>query len=113
MEKLTIYQVLNCNRTLYRLFKQGKLIPANIGFKIHHIMKVFDEVEEYVLHLMRVTFEDFDLGNFTDEQTLFYNNLLSSEVELDYERLDRSFFENNDNLFITLEDVDNLGVILE
>lgn len=112
MEKLTIAQVLSCNRTLFKILEQRNTLPASVGFKLYRIMKMFDEVEEYVFDTMDITFENFDFTNMTEEQKLFYNNIISSEIELDFDKIETSILENNENLMLTLEDIDNLSPIL-
>lgn len=112
MEKLKIYEVLNCNRTLFKMFEQQNTFPFSLGFKLYKIMKIFDEVEEYVINIMEMTFENVVLTEMNEEQKMFYNNIISSEIELEYDKIDISFFENNDKLMLTLEDIDNLSIIL-
>lgn len=112
MEKLTIYQVLNCNRTLFKMFEQQKTFPFSVGFKLFKIMKQFDEVEEYVVNTMEMTFKDIVLTDLDEEQKMFYNNIISSEIELEYEKIDISYFENNEDLMLTIEDIGNLSIIL-
>lgn len=111
MQKMTIYEVLNINKTLYKMFKQQSKFPISIGFKLYNIMKKFDEVEEYVFNVMENTFKDFDITNMTDEQQKFYNVVLSSEIELDYGKVNINYFNGNDDLKLTLEDISNLQPI--
>ena len=50
MKILKVYKVINCNKTLYKMFQQQKTFPISVGFKLFKIMKLFDEVEEYVFN---------------------------------------------------------------
>lgn len=113
MEKLQIYRVLNCNQTLIKMFQQQKTFSVSLGFKLYEIMKQFNEVEDYVIKVMETTYQNINFLNMTNEQTVFYNTLLSSEIELEYEKLDDNFFKNNDRLMLTLEDMSNLSIILK
>lgn len=112
MEKLQVYQALKCNEVLYKMFEQRNTFPISVGLKLNRIYKQFNEVEEYVFSLMDKTFENFEWMKMTDEQTIFYNGLLSEEIELDYEKIPSSCFENNDKLMLTMEDINNLEIIL-
>ena len=112
MEKLQVYQVLKCNEVLYKMFEQRNTFPISVGLKLNRIYKQFNEVEEYVFSLMDKTFENFEWMKMTDEQTIFYNGLLSEEIELDYEKIPSCCFENNDKLMLTMEDINNLEIIL-
>ena len=112
MKKLKIYEVLNCNRTLNKMFEQQNTFPISVGFKIFKLMKIFDEVEEYVFNVMEMTFKDFKFEQMNDEEKMFYNKVLSSEIELEYEKINTSYFENNNDLMLTIEDIGNLSIIL-
>ena len=68
MEKLRVYQVLECNRVLYKMMEQKVLLPISVGLKVKRIMNVFDEVETYVFETMDETFKGFDWENMTDEE---------------------------------------------
>lgn len=94
------------------MFEQQNTFPISIGFKLFKIMKMFDEVEEYVFKIMEMTFEDFKFEQMNLEENIFYNTVLSSEIELDYERINASYFENNEDLMLTIEDISNLSIII-
>lgn len=111
MKILKVYKVINCNKTLYKMFQQQKTFPISVGFKLFKIMKLFDEVEEYVFNTMENTFENFKFENMDDNEKMFYNSLLSSDIELNYEKVNPSYFEDNDDLKLTIEDIDNLSII--
>ena len=112
MTRLKIYEIFNCNKTLNKMFEQQNTFPISIGFKLFKIMKMFDEVEEYVFKIMEMTFEDFKFEQMNLEENIFYNTVLSSEIELEYERINASYFENNENLMLTIEDISNLSIII-
>ena len=112
MQKIKIYEVFNCNRTLYKMFEQQKIFPISLGFKLFKLMKVFDEVEEYVFNTMEILFKDFKFEKMNEEEKMFYNTILSSEIELDYEKINAAYFENNEDLMLTIEDISNLSIIL-
>ena len=112
MTKLKIYEIFNCNKTLNKMFEQQNTFPISIGFKLFKIMKMFDEVEEYVFKIMEMTFEDFKFEQMNLEENIFYNTVLSSEIELEYERINASYFENNEDLMLTSEDISNLSIII-
>ncbi len=112
MTKLKIYEIFNCNKTLNKMFEQQNTFPISIGFKLFKIMKMFDEVEEYVFKIMEMTFEDFKFEQMNLEENIFYNTVLSSEIELEYERINASYFENNEDLMLTIEDISNLSIII-
>ena len=112
MEKLKIYEVLNCNRTLFKMIEQQKTFPISLGFKLFKIIKIFDEVEEYVFNAMEIAFKDFKFENMNKEEKKFYDIILRSEIELEYERIKASYFENNNDLMLTIEDIGNLSIIM-
>ena len=112
MERLKIYEIFNCNKTLNKMFEQQNTFPISIGFKLFKIMKMFDEVEEYVFNIMEITFKDFKFEQMNDEEKRFYNAVLSSEIELEYDKINMSYFENNEDLMLTIEDISNLSIIL-
>lgn len=112
MEKLQVIQVMECNKTLYKMLEQRTTFSISVGLKLHKIMKIFDEIEEYVFETMDMTFGDFVWENMTDEQLVFYNSLILQEIEVDFEKLPTSLFEKNDNLMLSIEDIDRLSIIL-
>ncbi len=112
MERLKIYEIFNCNKTLNKMFEQQNTFPISIGFKLFKIMKMFDEVEEYVFNIMEMTFENFKFEQMNEEENIFYNTVLNSEIELEYERINTSYFEDNMDLMLTIEDISNLSIIL-
>ena len=112
MERLKIYEIFNCNKTLNKMFEQHNTFPISIGFKLFKIMKMFDEVEEYVFNIMEITFKDFKFEHMNDEEKRFYDTILSSEIELKYDKINTSYFENNEDLMLTIEDISNLSIIL-
>jgi hypothetical protein len=112
MEKLQVFQVLECNKTLYKMLEQRTAFPISVGLKIHRIMKSFDEVEEYVFETMDMTFGNFDWKNMTNEQIKFYNDLISQEIEVECEKIPISLFEKNEKLMLTIEDINSLSIIL-
>ena len=59
-----------------------------------------------------MTFEDFKFEQMNLEENIFYNTVLSSEIELEYERINASYFENNEDLMLTIEDISNLSIII-
>lgn len=113
MKKIKIFEVINCNRVLFKIFQQKNVLSANFGFKLFKISKIFDEVEEYVVNTMHLTFDDIDMEHLNDEQIMFYNILISSEIELEYQKIDVSYFEDNSELMLTLEDISNLQIIID
>lgn len=112
MEKLQVYQVLECNKTLYKMLEQRTTFPISIGLKLHRIMKSFDEIEEYVFDTMDMTFENYEWGKMTNEQMMFYQNLISQEIELDFEKIPSKWFEENNKLMLSIEDISRLSIIL-
>ena len=48
----------------------------------------------------------------SEEEKMFYNKVLSSEIELEYEKINTSYFEKNNDLMLTIEDISNLSIIL-
>ena len=112
MERLKIYEIFNCNKTLNKMFEQQNTFSISIGFKLFKIMKIFDEVEEYVFNIMEMTFKDFKFEHMNDEEKRFYDTILSSEIELKYDKINTSYFENNEDLMLTIEDISNLSIIL-
>jgi len=112
METLQIYQVMDCNKVLFKMYEQKNVLPFSLGFKLFKIMKVFDEVEEYVFNTMDMTFPNYDWSNLTKEESEFYRKLLTEKIELDFEKIPKENFENNDKLMLSLEDIGNLSIIL-
>lgn len=76
-------------------------------------MKKFDEVEEYVFNVLEMTFQNIDFNSMTEQQKMFYNNIVSSEIELEFETIDEKFFKENETVMLTIEDISNLGIILK
>lgn len=111
MQNLPIYKVLNCNKTLFKMFNQQSTFPISVGFKIFKIMKTFNEVEEYVINVMEQTFPNINLSEMNDDEKTMYNLIISEEINLDYERIDASNFESNTKLMLTIEDISNLSII--
>jgi hypothetical protein len=112
MEKLQIHQILKCNKVLCKILEQKNTFPISVGLKINKIVKEFEEVEDYIFNLMEITFKDFEWSKMTEEQILFYNGLLSQEIELDFKKIPSALFENNNELMISIEDIDDLQIIL-
>lgn len=112
MEKLQVSQVLECNKTLYKIMEQRTALPISLGLKIYRIMKTFDEVEEYVFDTMDATFSNFSWDEMSSDQMLFYRNLITEQIELDFTKISEKEFENNDKLLLNIEDIANLSVIL-
>ena len=94
MEKLLVSQVLECNKTLYKIMQQKVNLPISVGLKFYRIMKIFDEIEEYVFETMDMTFENLDWNNMTNEQMLFYKNLISEQIEVEYTKIPQKELEN-------------------
>ncbi len=112
MEKLVLSQVLECNKILYKIMEQKINLPISVGLKFYRIMKTFDEIEEYVFETMDMAFENFDWNNMTNEQMLFYKNLISEQIELDYVKIPQKDLENNNVLMLNIEDIEKLSIIL-
>lgn len=87
-------------------------LPISVGLKFYRIMKTFDEIEEYVFETMDMAFENFDWNNMTNEQMLFYKNLISEQIELDYVKIPQKDLENNNVLMLNIEDIEKLSIIL-
>ena len=113
MEKLQIGQIFDCNRVIYKLIEQQTNFPIYVGIKLYSIYKKFDEIEEYVFKVMEMTFENFDFNIMTEEQKIFFNKLLREEVELDFEKITIDCFENNDNVKLSIDEIDKLMIILK
>lgn len=113
MEKIRIQEVLECNKVLFKIMEQRTTFPISVGLKLNKIMKMFDEVEEYVFTLMDMTFQNINWENLTKEEITFYNKVVSEEIELDFDKISKEVFENNDKLMLTLEDIDNLSLIIQ
>ena len=111
--KVPIYKILFCNKALFKLYNQRSLLPVSIGLKLHKMIKQFDEIEEYVFNLMEITFENFDISNMTEEQTKFYNKIISSEVEVDISYVNKEFFVFINDLMLTLEDIEYLSILFK
>ena len=49
MERLKIYEIFNCNKTLNKMFEQQNTFPISIGFKLFKIMnKLLDKMNTKV-----------------------------------------------------------------
>jgi len=113
MEKIQISDVFNCNRTLSKLFKSQNEFPISVGFKLFKITKLFDEVEEYVFSIMSMTFDDFSFDKMTHEQIEFFNLILNERIELEYDKISIKSFENSCNLKLSMDEIQNLRIILK
>lgn len=111
--KIQVQQVVECNKVLYKMLEQRITFPISVGIKLKKIMKMFDEVEEYVFETMDMAFGTIDWQQMTEEQITFYTNLVTEEIELDYDKIPISVFENNNDLKLTLEEIEKLSIILE
>lgn len=76
-------------------------------------MKSFEEVEEFVMNTMEATFNEFSFELMTEEQSSFYNALISSEIELNFNEINEEVFVGNTQLNLTLEDIECLSIILK
>ena len=112
MEKLLVSQVLECNKTLYKIMQQKVNLPISVGLKFYKIMKIFDEIEEYVFETMDMTFENLNWNNMTNEQMLFYKNLISEQIEVEYTKIPQKELENNNVLMLNIGDIEKLSIIL-
>jgi len=112
METLQIYQVINCNKVLSKIYEQKSILPFSLGFKLFKIMKIFDEVEEYVFNTMDMMFPQYEWNNLTKEESEFYSKVLTEKIELSFEKIAKEELEDNDKLMLTLEDIENLAIIL-
>ena len=112
MKKVKISQIFECNKVLFKLFEQGNKFPISLGFRLYKMMKRFEEVEEYVFELMDMAFENYDWGNMTDEQKKFYSNVMSQEIEIEFEKIPSEFFEKSNDLMLTLDEMEKISLIL-
>lgn len=113
MEKFQIGQIFDCNRVIFKIIEQQLKFPIHIGFKLNSLSKKFDEVEEYVFKVMDIAFGKFDFMSMTEEQETLFNKLLNEEIELDVEKIPIKYFENNDDITLTVKEIDKLMIILE
>lgn len=112
MEKLQIQQVVECNKVLFKLAQQQRLFPFSIGYKLFHIRKLFDEVEDYVFTVMDNTFDNFNIEDMSEEEKRFMNAIMSSEIELDYERISIKEFKDNDKVMLSMQDIEKMAIVL-
>lgn len=113
MDILQIRDVFNCNRIIFKLTEQQSQFPIDVGFRLFKISKIFDEVEEFVFNLMNITFNDFQFEEMTDEQKMFFEKVMTQQIELEYDKIPLSVFENNDKLKLTIEEIGYLSIILK
>ena len=59
-----------------------------------------------------MTFENLDWNNMTNEQMLFYKNLLSEQIEVEYIKIPQKELENNNVLMLNIGDIEKLSIIL-
>lgn len=112
MEKFQIHSVLECNKVLYKLMENRDKFTISVGFKLYNAMKKFDEVEEYVFELMTLTFGDVCWDSLTEEQIVFYNKLLSEEIELEIEKIPSKIFEECGEFKLSIEEIGKLSIII-
>ena len=111
-----IGDILACNMTLYKLLnEQKKKISIPNGFKLYQMMKIFDDVENYVFSVMSDTFgSEINYNMLSDEQREFYDTIMNVEVELSFEKIDANVFENEeDSVKVTIDEIDNLQIIFK
>ena len=115
MEKILISDVFKCNQVIFKLMEQQQKFPISIGIKLFNISKKLDEVEDYVFNVMNLTFgeNDFSFDNMSEDERKFFNRILNEEIELDFEKIPSSAFENNDEVVLTIEEIGQLSKILE
>ena len=113
MEKFQIGQIFDCNRVIFKIIEQQLKFPIYIGIKLYGLSKKFDEVEEYVFKVMETAFGEFDFMSMTKEQEILFNKLLNEEIELEIEKIPSKYFENNENVTLTVEEIGKLMIILE
>lgn len=113
--KYKIGEIISCNRTLFKiLYEQKRNVSMSDGFKLYELMKIFDDVEEYVFDVMTATFgQDIDYSRLTEEQKEVYFNLMNVEIDLEFEKMKKEVFEKDDKTIINMEDIDNLKIMLE
>lgn len=112
-EKVQIGIVLKCNKVLYKILQQQSSFSFSTGFKIYQIIKKFNSVEEFVISTMDSLFGGCDFNSLSEEQKTIYSSIISSEIEVTYEKIPLEVFKNNDKLMLTIEDLKDLEIILE
>ena len=83
-----------------------------LGYRITPFSFIDITMISDVFSMMDMAFQDFDWEKMTDEQLIFYNKLILEEIELEFDKIPTSFFENNDKLMLTIEDINTLRIIL-
>ena len=113
--KYRIGDIFACNMTLYKLLNEQRLkISIPNGLKLYHLTKIFDDVENYVFCVMNEAFgEDVDYNSLTEEQKLTYNEIMNTQIELSFDKLDENTFENEQNTLVDIEDINNLLLIFK
>lgn len=112
MEKIQIQDVIKCNKTLCKMLEQRTTFSISLGLKLIKIMKNFEEAEDYIFEIMDIAFPNLQWDNMSDKEIEFYNKLITEEIEMDFEKIPKKFFENNEKLMLSLEDINNLSIIL-
>ena len=112
MVRMSVSQILECNRAIYRIMEQRTLLSVSTGLKLNRIMKAFDEVEDYVFETMDAAFGRVEWGNLTQEHLSFYAAMVSEQVEMDIDMIPAGELSDNGNIMLDLHDIECLSVIL-
>lgn len=114
METLKIADIIRCNSTLYKMRGNELSFPMNVSFKIYQIIKLFDEVEDFVFNALKNVFgKDIDILNMTEQQKEVYDILLNSSIEIDIPKINKDYFKQNEKVNITIDDISNLQIIMD
>lgn len=113
MKQKSIYEIIKCNNVIYKLIEQQINYTVNIAYKLYRLKKELDEIELLMNERWVLLFgENYNTEDFTEEEIVLYNTTLSAIMDIDTFHLSIEEITENENVRLTISDIEFLADFL-
>lgn len=113
--KLKVYDVFKINQSLDELLKQNFKLPFKDGYALMCLKKELDSIEQYAAERINKVIDSKRMieNCMTDEETLAYTTIMNSSIEIDNCKFDFESLKNNQEIILSLPDIEAISVFFE
>lgn len=111
--KLTVNEILHINIAIDKILKSDMKIKFQTAYRLMKIKKELDGIEEYIAKRMAMVGLVADNSeNVSGGSAILQSEILKSVVDVDIEKIDHNELSGDENLFISLDEMEKLSPIL-
>ena len=111
--ELTEREIIHVNMAIDNILESGMKLKFQTAYELLKIRRELEDIEEYIAQRLKMVGLICDKSGMSDENRLsFENEILRSVINVDINKIPHEELGSDDNLFVSLDELEKLRPIL-